>query len=93
MREHTLISIQNICQSYGIEDRFLFELMEYGLIEIEKGEYVRHETLPKVEKIISFNRNMNINLEGIEVILRLLDKMEKMDRDLRRLRNRLNLYE
>jgi len=93
METNTLISIREFCDHHGVEHTYLLRLKEFGLIQIEQEEYLQVELLPKVEKIISFNQDLDINLEGIEVILDLLEKVEQRDHEIRILQNRLRIYE
>lgn len=43
--------------------------------------------------MIRLSRDLKINLEGLEAIHHLLGQIEKLQKDNRRLRNRLGLYE
>ncbi|RMB59130.1 MerR family transcriptional regulator [Dokdonia sinensis] len=89
----TYIKITDFCGSHGIETTYVERLQDYGLISLHDREFIQHEELPRVEKIIRLNREMDINFEGIDVILNLLERIEKLDTDVQKLRNRLNLYE
>ena len=93
MDTKTLISIKEFCDCHNVEDTYIFELQEFGFFTIEKKAYLLERELPKVEKIIRFNRDLKINLEGIDVILNLLERVEKQEEDLLQLRNRLTIYE
>lgn len=89
----TLIAINEFCDNHGITHAYIYELHQFGLFTIEKEDYLLEHELPKVEKIIRFHRDLEINLEGIDVILNLLERVEKQERDLQDLRNRLTIYE
>ena len=89
----TFISVKEFCASHGVEHSYIIELQNFGLVEIEENEFIRDTSLPKVEKIIRFHREMNINFEGIEVILNLLERMEQKNDEVRQLKNRLRIYE
>ena len=49
--------------------------------------------MPRMEKIIRLHYDLEINMEGIEVIKNMLDKMEALQDEVRKLQNRLNIYE
>jgi hypothetical protein len=94
MEEYILVS--EFCESHEISNTFLYELNDNGLIKIIRREerlYLPMEELPKAEKILRLHGELNINLEGVEVITRLLDRMEEMQVKVARLQNRLKLYE
>ena len=93
MAERTLISIKEFCACHNVEHSYIIELQNFGLVEIENNEFIPDTSLPKVEKIIRFHREMNINFEGIEVILNLLERVERQNDEVRQLKNRLRIYE
>lgn len=96
MEQFNYITVKDFCFSHGISTQFMFELHEFGLIEvITKGnvEYILYEELPNVEKILRLHADLNINLEGIAVIRELLDRIELMHEENISLRNKLRFYE
>ncbi|GAA4272817.1 hypothetical protein GCM10022258_21110 [Aquimarina gracilis] len=69
---------------------------EFGLIEIievQQTAFLNPEELPKLEQIVLFNKELEINLEGVEVIIRLLERVNQIQNEMNILRNRLRLYE
>lgn len=96
MRLEKLISVTDFCAGHNISRTLIIELREYGLVKIVEEQqmlYIPIEELPKTEKILRLHSDLDINLEGVEVITQLLDRMEDMQNEMRRLRNRLRLYE
>jgi len=91
-----LISIHKLCESYQIPDSFFEDLRQFELIpfETEADELMIDEAvLPEVEKIMRLHFDLNINLEGIDVIVNLLHQIEDLKSEIAFLRNRLSLYE
>ena len=89
------ILITDFCTSHNIETHFVLELYEYGLVDVvikENMHYLPIQQLPKAEKILRLHSDLDINLEGIAVITRLLNRMEKMQNEITRLKNKLDLY-
>ena len=89
------ILITDFCTSHNIETHFVLELYEYGLVDVvvkENTHYLPLQQLPKAEKILRLHSDLDINLEGIAVITRLLNRMEKMQNEITRLKNKLDLY-
>jgi hypothetical protein len=96
MRKEHLISAIEFCTNHEIEISFISSLHETGLIEIvriEETEYIDVSQLVQLEKIVRFYYDLGINLEGIETINHLLDRMNGMQSEIIALRNRLRLYE
>jgi len=96
MRKEHLISAIEFCTNHEIEISFISSLHETGLIEIvriEENEYIDESQLLQLEKIVRFYYDLGINLEGIESINHLLDRMNGMQAEIITLRNRLRLYE
>ncbi len=93
--EQEYILITDFCMSYNIETHFVMELYEYGLVDVvvkEDTHYLPIQQLPKAEKILRLHSDLDINLEGIAVITRLLKRMEKMQNEITQLKNKLDLY-
>ena len=96
MTKEYLISITQFCTHHQVEVTFINTLKDYGLIELidENDDYFVHQDqLPRLEKITRLHHEMDINLEGIEVIIRLLNQVEEMHNEVISLKNRLRLYE
>jgi hypothetical protein len=96
MQTHHLISADEFCTQYNIELSFISLLHENGLIEVttvEQTKFIPEERIPELEKMIRLHYELDINLEGIEVITHLLQKIESMQHKMTDLKNRLRLYE
>lgn len=95
MQTNKMIPVQEICVHHKIEQSFIYALKDSGLIEIsiwEETVCIPIEQLPHLEKIIRLYE-MDINLEGIETITHLLEKISKQEEKIRWLTNRLNRFE
>lgn len=96
MKNKNLIQIKQFCLYHEIENTFITELHNYGLIHIimeENDEYLKPEQLPTVEKMIRMHYDLKINLEGIDAIAHLLNKIETLQQNLNTVHNKLRLYE
>jgi len=90
-----LIAATDICTYHGIEYTFIDSLREAGLVKfkiVKRNTYVPETELQKLEKLVSLYE-LDINVAGIEAISHLLDRVEKLQEDMRYLKNRLSLYE
>lgn len=96
MNKEHLIPAVEFCARHEIELGFINSLHEFGLIKIitlEQTAFITSEELPKLEQILLFNKELEINLEGVEVIMHLLDRVHKIQYEVNTLRNRLGFYE
>ena len=96
METQDLIIIDVFCHEYQIEINFINDLESFGLIETivhNENKYLDKNQLVHVEKIIRLHNDLNINKEGIEIILGLLEKEKQLLSEIKYLKNRLDLYE
>ena len=95
MNSEDLILIDLFCLHHGIEVNFILALAEYGMIEIivvEEKEYFPAEKLATVEKIIRLRQDLEINLEGIDVIMNLLNQINDFKSQLVITQNKLEFF-
>lgn len=91
-----LIPADEFCAIHNIEISFIYSLQETGLIEIttiEETGYIHTSQLQELEKIVRLYYELDINLEGIDTINHLLQRINDMQDEITALRNRLRLYE
>ncbi|MEL1241809.1 chaperone modulator CbpM [Flavobacterium flavipallidum] len=96
MNTDNFIPIKTLCQHYKVEISFFNTLDENGLIEIQfvdNIQYVHKESIYEIEKIVRMHKDLDVNIEGIDVVLNLLQKIDALQTELLRVRNRLLLYE
>ena len=96
MNLEDLIPTDEICTRYKVERTFVSSLYESGLIEIvtvEETEYVHCDEISEFERLRRLHYDLDINLEGLEAIQHLLGQVKKLQKQNRRLKNRLGLYE
>src|SRR5215216_4783668 len=96
MQEENLIPASEFCHHHNIEIAFIHSLNEYGLIEITTaGEevFISNSQLNNIEKFLRMHYELNINLEGIDAISQLLQRMESMHEEMNSLKNRLRFFE
>jgi uncharacterized membrane protein len=96
MNFENLILTDDICTHYHVEHRFIHALSESGIIQleiVERKEYLPVKHISEFEKMRRLYYEMDINLEGLEAIQSLLEKVQRLQRDKQELKNRLRLYE
>jgi hypothetical protein len=90
------ISIIEFCDSHQLEHSFISSLTEHGLIHtviIEEDEYIEREQLVDLERIMRLHYELEINLEGIDAINHLLERVSRLQDEVRILQNRLRRFE
>ncbi len=90
-----LITQEECCMQYNIEISFIQALSEYGLIEIitvEEKPFLHIEQLHELEKFIRLHYDLNINMEGIDVIANLLSKVKNLQEEVGMLKSRLRIF-
>lgn len=91
-----LIIVSEYCRKCDIDPSFILLLEEEGLIDIDtvEGEkYLLSSQLRNLEQYTRMYYDLSINIEGIDAIHHLLNRMEALRQEMNRLRNRLRLYE
>ena len=90
MENEELIPAEDFCIYHNIEYSFISSLEDSGLISVtsvEQSTFIPADQLQKLEKFVRLHYDLNINVEGIETINHLLEKIEEMQREIVQLRN------
>lgn len=96
MERDELIATDVFCTQHNVEPAFIHSLCEYGLIEIttiEEMQFIPADKLQQIEKLTRLHYDLQINIEGIEAITYLLEKVENLQEEIIMLTNKLRLYE
>ena len=89
MKKEDLIPAKDFCLHHNIEYSFIGTLHNSGLINvtsIKRSSFIHTDELHKLEKFVRLHYDLDINVEGIETINHLLDKIEDMQREIMRLK-------
>ncbi len=96
MQTNETIPLTQFCTHYQIDQSFIYSLHDAGLIEVIQTEQevcISASRLSELEKMVRLNTEMDINLEGVETITWLLQRIHQMQQQVTQLRNRLSMYE
>ncbi len=96
MQTEHFISTDDFCTYHNIEFSFIRNLEDFGLIEvktIEDKPCIHEDQLVKLERILRLHNELEINVEGIDTITHLLQKINSMQEEMTQLKNKLKLYE
>lgn len=92
MNNEELIPLEDFCHYYNVETTFVESLKESGLISVRYSKssmYIELDEVPQLEKFARMHYELNINVEGIETICHLLEKVEKLQHEILQLRNKV----
>ncbi len=93
--EH-LIAVDVFATHQGLETTFVHALHDRGLIQItvvQEQYFLEPEQLSRIEQLARMHYDLDINLEGLEAICHMLDRMDAAQQEARVLRERLRVYE
>ena len=96
MQSPELIPIDIFCRHHGIAISFIRSLNDFGLMQvtrIDEVEYIPVKQLREAEKLVRLHTDLEINPEGIDAIMHLLNLLKQMQAEILILNNQLRLYE
>lgn len=71
----------------GIQPELIRQLDEFGIVEICEGRILAKEVV-RVQKLIRLQDNLEVNLPGAAIIIDLLEKVEVLQDEIRRILRR-----
>lgn len=96
MAQEKYILVKHFCEQTHIELTFVKNLFEYGLVSFEEREnavFIDEKDILEIERMFRLHRDLGINFEGLDVIKRMLKRMQKLEKEMDSLQKRLRLYE
>lgn len=96
MQTENFILIRHYCEQTRTPEDFIYTLQEYGFIEVRQIEnevYVASHDLVEIERIGRLQNELGINLEGIDALYHMLQKITDLENQLRLAKDRLKIYE
>lgn len=90
------IPVSNLCTHYEVTISFFDELHDIGLIKIvavEQKPCLHCDHLNRVERIMRIYKELNVNIEGIDVIFNLLDRIKVLETKLQSTQSKLLKFE
>lgn len=91
-----LIPMDLYCRHEELDITFVQALTERGLIHVvvrEERSYIASDQLARLEQLARMHFDLDINLEGIEAISHMLERVDRMQQEMRALQERLRVYE
>ncbi len=96
MSTKELISIKQVQIHHNLDDSFIESVESYQLIEFvskKSDKFIYEDQLPVLEQIIRLHYELEVNMEGIDVITQMIKRMNNLNETIVQLKNKLRLYE
>ena len=80
---------------YQVEESFIDSLCDLGLLRLSDAEndrFLEYNELEELEQFVRWHNEMDINVEGIEALYHMLDRVKSLQTELEQLRNELRFY-
>lgn len=95
MKAKEYITVTHLCTQYEVTIQWFHQLQETGLVQIvtvQEEPCVHSENIAQIDKVIRLYQDLNVNPEGIDIILNLLDKIDSLQAEMNVLQRKLHLY-
>ena len=96
MGNEKYILVSHFVERSNIEVDFVQSLHEYGLVVFEEREnetFIDEGDISEIERLFRLHHDLGINYEGLDVIKQMLERMQRMEKEMDLLQKRLRLYE
>jgi chaperone modulatory protein CbpM len=96
MQKENLVPATVCCRHYNIELSFIQTLDLYGFIHVvsmDSEQFIDMDELQDLEKFIRMHYELDINMQGIEAINFLLERVNNMQNEIAYLKSKLHIYE
>ncbi|MDD2243449.1 MAG: chaperone modulator CbpM [Dysgonamonadaceae bacterium] len=81
---------------YNIEESFMDSLEDSGLVHVSVDEdnsrFIEIEELVGLEQFMRWHYDLNINIEGIEALHHMLDRVKALQDEIEQLQNEIRFY-
>ncbi len=90
-----MLKFDEICHIYNIEPSFVKEIYDLGLVDfVEEDDtlWLPSDMLSDFERILRLNNELGVNLEGIDIIIHLLKRIEDMEMEIKEMKRQLDFF-
>ncbi|SHN30224.1 MerR HTH family regulatory protein [Cyclobacterium lianum] len=94
--DKSYIPVDLFCETCGVEISFVRELSDYGLCEViivEEKSYILPDQVAELERLSRLHYDMEINLEGLQAIVHLQEKIKALKEEVDMLNRKLNRHQ
>jgi hypothetical protein len=90
------IAVEEFCSHHGVEVMLIREFADFGLIRLtvqENQEFVSAEEVSRLERMLRLFQDLEVNKEGIDIILQMREELKQLRQEAAQLRYRLRQLE
>jgi chaperone modulatory protein CbpM len=90
------IAVEEFCTHHGVEVMLVREFADFGLIRLfveQNREFVPDEEVSRLERMLRLSQELEVNKEGIDIILHMREELKQLRQEADRLRYRLRQLE
>jgi chaperone modulatory protein CbpM len=90
------LAVEEFCTHHGVEVMLVREFADFGLIQLfveEDREFVPDEEVSRLERMLRLSQELEVNKEGIDIILHMREELKQLRREADQLRYRLRQLE
>ncbi|WP_298646381.1 chaperone modulator CbpM [uncultured Proteiniphilum sp.] len=80
---------------YEVEESFIESLREVGLVHVihqDEERFIEYDDLSDLEQFVRWHYDMDINVEGIEALYHMLERIRSLQSEMDRIRSELQFY-
>lgn len=96
MEQENFVSVHDFCTHHHLELSFIQTLEANGVLEIttyNEVQYLPLERLEQVEQFARLHRELDIHPEDLDVVYDLLERMKRLQEQLRQMQQQIDFYE
>ncbi len=96
MEKANYILVTQFCHQTHMDYTFLEALITRELIAFEKESneyYILMDEVGEIEKMHRLHKDLGVNADGLGVVNEMLDRISGMEKEIRYLRQKLDVYE
>lgn len=83
------ISVKHFCTFHEVERDIVFEVAEYGLIDLDKRPddyYLPEPSVTMLERILRLRHDLGLNMPGVETVMHMRERIVELQREIEALR-------
>ncbi|MEO7175315.1 MAG: chaperone modulator CbpM [Saprospiraceae bacterium] len=96
MANKAMILVETLSIHYQVEPKYFRALAAEGIIEIhqfEQADYIDEDKIRHLERILRLQKDLNLDIDSVDIIFTLLNRIEGLNAELNSLRNKIEFYE
>lgn len=90
-----IIYIQEVAFNTGAEEWFIEKLIEQGILEIhvqQEENFFEPTEIELIRRAARLNHHLGVNVEGIDIILQMRQRLENLQRQIENLQSQIGFY-